>query len=81
MNAPLPIAIRRATSADTTRLVQLFAAAFARDPVFDWLTRKGKRRQHALHRFFAWMLETRALAHNETWITADGFAAAAWIPP
>ena len=81
MNAPLPIAIRRATVADATRVAQVFAAAFARDPVFDWLTREGKGRQHALLRFFAWMLETRALVHNETWITADGFAAAAWIPP
>ena len=81
MNAPLPIAIRRATSADASRVAQLFAAAFARDPVFEWLTRTGKSRQHALQRFFVWMLEARALPHNETWITADGFAAAAWIPP
>ena len=81
MNAPLPVAIRRATAADAPRVAQLFAAAFSRDPVFDWLTRKGKERTHALQRFFSWMLENRALAHNETWITADGFAAAAWIPP
>ena len=81
MNAPLPLPIRRATPADTPRLSQLLAAAFARDPVFDWLTRSGRARQRALHRFFAWILESRALPHNETWITADGFAAAAWIPP
>jgi ribosomal protein S18 acetylase RimI-like enzyme len=81
MNAPVPLPIRRATLADAPRVAQLLAAAFARDPVFDWLTRTGRPRQRALQRFFAWMLESRALPYNETWITADGFAAAAWIPP
>ena len=81
MNAPLQGPMRRATLADAPRVAQLFAASFARDPLFDWLARAGPSRQHALQRFFRWMLESRALPHGETWLTADGLAAAAWIPP
>ena len=81
MNAHLQAPIRRATPADVPRIARLFAAAFARDPVFDWLARAGRGRQPALQRFFGWIVETRTLPHGETWITADGHGAAAWIPP
>ncbi|HEX3485172.1 MAG TPA: GNAT family N-acetyltransferase [Micropepsaceae bacterium] len=73
--------IRRATPADVPALARLFAAAFARDPLFDWLARAGTKRQFALQRFFGWVLERRTLPHGETWMSADGAAAAAWIPP
>jgi ribosomal protein S18 acetylase RimI-like enzyme len=66
---------------DVARIARLFAAAFSRDPVFDWLMRAGDSRQIALQRFFYWVLESRTLPHGETWITGDGLAAAAWIPP
>lgn len=81
MNAPAQTPLRRATPADVPSIARTFAAAFARDPVFDWLARPDGRRQFALRRFFSWMLESRALPHGETWMTADGLAAAAWIPP
>jgi ribosomal protein S18 acetylase RimI-like enzyme len=81
MNASVPAPIRRATAADVPRLARLFAAAFARDPLFDWLARAGHNRPRALQRFFAWVLERRTLPHGETWVSADGSAAAAWIPP
>jgi ribosomal protein S18 acetylase RimI-like enzyme len=81
MNAPVQPTIRRATQADVPRIARLFAAAFAPDPVFDWLVRTGAKRQPALQRFFTWIVERRTLPHGETWITADGLAAAAWIPP
>jgi ribosomal protein S18 acetylase RimI-like enzyme len=81
MNISPQPAIRRATPADVPNLARLFAAAFVRDPLFDWLARSGGRRQLALQRFFAWVLERRTLPHGETWISADGMAAAAWIPP
>jgi ribosomal protein S18 acetylase RimI-like enzyme len=80
MNAPAQ-PMRRATQADVPRLARLFAAAFAHDPLFDWLTRAGKNRHSALQRFFAWVLTRRTVPHGETWISADGSAAAAWIPP
>src|SRR5579871_5392882 len=81
MNAPFESPVRRATQTDIPRIARLFTAAFAADPVFDWLARAGAKRPAALHRFFTWILERRTLPYGETWITADGFAAATWIPP
>src|ERR1051326_2815674 len=81
MNAPFESPTGRAPKADIPRIARLFAAAFAADPVFDWLARTGTKRPAALYRFFTWILERRTLAYGETWITADGLAAATWIPP
>ncbi len=81
MNAAAQLPIRRATQADVPRIARLFTAAFARDPVFDWLARTGSKRYAALERFFAWILEHRTVPHGETWISGDSAAAAAWIPP
>ena len=81
MNIVAQTSIRRATPADVPNLARLFAAAFVRDPLFDWLARAGRQRQTALQSFFARILERRTLPHGETWVTADGLAAAAWIPP
>ena len=72
---------RRATLDDAARIARLFAAAFAQDPVFNWLARPGTARQIALQRFFYWLLRERSIRHGETWMSADGYAAAAWIPP
>jgi ribosomal protein S18 acetylase RimI-like enzyme len=81
MNAAIQPSFRRATLGDVPSLARLFAAAFVRDPLFDWLARAGTKRQRALQSFFARMLERRTLPHGETWVCADGLAAAAWIPP
>jgi ribosomal protein S18 acetylase RimI-like enzyme len=81
MNAIAATPMRRATPGDVPRIARLFAEIFAHDPVFDWLVRNGDARELALQRFFGWILESRAVPHGETWITADGLAAAAWIPP
>src|SRR5262245_13444756 len=85
MNAPLrPHAddtVRRATPDDIPRLARLFTAVFASDPVFAWLTRDGRSRNAALERFFLRVLKSRTLPHGETWVAANGLAAAAWIPP
>lgn len=72
---------RRATLDDAARISRLFAASFARDPIFHWLARGGRRRADALQRFFFWVMRERAIPRGETWITSDGYAAAAWIPP
>jgi ribosomal protein S18 acetylase RimI-like enzyme len=74
------VPIKRATPADAARIAPVFAAAFAEDPVFDWLARGGKKRARALERFFFWIL-SRTIPHGETWLDVDGLAAAAWIPP
>jgi len=85
MNAALrPLiddAVRRATLDDVPRMARLFTAVFASDPVFRWLTRAGRSRHAALERFFLRILKSRTLPHGETWLAANGLAAAAWIPP
>ncbi len=78
LSAAVPI--RRAKPADAPRISPIFAAAFAEDPVFDWLARGGHKRERALERFFLWILN-RTIPHGETWLDLDGLAAAAWIPP
>ncbi len=74
------IATRRATLDDATRISHLLAAAFSRDPIFNWLTRLNGRAA-ALNRFFHWVMRERAIPLGETWMTTDGYAAAAWIAP
>ena len=73
--------LKRATTDDAARIARLFAAAFERDPVFNWLARAGSGRAIALQRFFFWVLRERSLPRGETWMAPDGYAAAAWIPP
>jgi GNAT superfamily N-acetyltransferase len=72
---------RRARAGDAASLARLFAAAFASDPVFDWIARRGPRRAEGLERFFFWLLQTRAIPFGEVWLADDGSAAAAWLPP
>jgi ribosomal protein S18 acetylase RimI-like enzyme len=72
---------RRANDADVPALARLFAAAFAADPVFDWIARRGPKRAQGLERFFFWVLKTRAVPFGEVWLADDGGAAAAWLPP
>ena len=70
---------RRATANDAGTLSRLFAAAFLRDPVFDWIARPGAKRAGALEQFFYWLLQVRAISFGEVWM-CEG-AAAAWLPP
>lgn len=72
---------RRARESDTAALARLFAAAFASDPVFDWIARRGPKRAVGLERFFHWLLHTRAIPFGEVWMVDDGSVAAAWLPP
>jgi ribosomal protein S18 acetylase RimI-like enzyme len=73
--------VRRATLDDVPRLARLFAAVFANDPVFCWLSRAGRSHHTALEQFFLRILKSRTLPLGETWLAANGLAAAAWIPP
>ena len=72
---------RRARAEDAALLARLFAAAFARDPGFDWIARRGPRRAEGLERFFFWLLQVRAIPFGEVWLANDGSVAAAWLPP
>ncbi|HUO92142.1 MAG TPA: N-acetyltransferase [Rhizomicrobium sp.] len=72
---------RRANDADAAPLARLFAAAFASDPVFGWIARRGPKRAAGLERFFFWVLKARAIPFGEVWMADDGSTAAAWLPP
>jgi ribosomal protein S18 acetylase RimI-like enzyme len=72
---------RRAGPQDAGTLARLFAAAFLKDPVFDWFVRPGPSRAAGLERFFYWLLQARAVPFGEVWMADDGAAAAAWLPP
>ncbi|MBN9556234.1 MAG: GNAT family N-acetyltransferase [Alphaproteobacteria bacterium] len=72
---------RRARVEDTGALARLFTAAFANDPVFDWVARPGPKRAGGLERFFFWLLRGRAIPFGEVWMSHDGAACAAWLPP
>lgn len=72
---------RRARADDAAPLARLFAAAFANDPVFDWIAKPGRKRAEGLERFFYWVLHTRAIPFGEVWMSEDVSAAAAWLPP
>jgi ribosomal protein S18 acetylase RimI-like enzyme len=70
---------RRAKDADTAPLARLLAAAFQTDPVFDWISRPGRRRAVVMEEFFFWLLRTRAIPFGEVW--ASEGVTAVWIPP
>nr|TFG51294.1 MAG: N-acetyltransferase [Hyphomicrobiales bacterium] len=79
-NPTKSIATRRATLDDAARIAHLLSAAFARDPVFNWMTRENGRAE-ALNRFFYWVMRQRAIPLGETWISMDGYAAVSWVAP
>ena len=72
---------RRAQARDCAALARLYAAAFASDPVFDWISRPGRKRAEGLERFFSWLLDARAIPYGEVWMSEDGAVATAWLPP
>ncbi|MGN6517548.1 MAG: GNAT family N-acetyltransferase [Rhizomicrobium sp.] len=72
---------RRATLDDARIIARLFAAAFATDPVMDWIARPGPKRPEGLERFFYWLLQVRAIPYGHVWMAQDASAAAAWLPP
>lgn len=78
---PESAVVRRAGVEDVPRIARVFAAAFASDPVFHWLTLGNSARHARLERFFRSSLRSRALAEGETWVALNGLAAATWIPP
>lgn len=72
---------RRAHASDAPQLARLLAAAFARDPVMDWVVRRGARRAASLERFFYWLITVRAIPFGEVWLSETGGTAAVWLPP
>ncbi len=75
----LAAAPRRAAVGDAGTLSRLFAAAFAGDPIFDWVARPDRKRAEAMERYFFWVLLRRAIPFGEVWMSEG--VAAVWLPP
>ena len=73
--------IRKATLADAPRLAQALASAFQDDPVIAWIFPDQHRRRAVLPAFMEFRLRELAFPHDQVWMTADGAAAAVWLPP
>jgi GNAT superfamily N-acetyltransferase len=73
--------VRKATAADTPRLLDALAHAFYDDPVLSWFFPDDGRRLGQIERFFAMALD-RIWSPHDLIYTTDGVAGAAiWLPP
>lgn len=79
--APQASAVRKATPADSSRLVTTLARAYFDDPVFGWYFPEDSRRLHQLREVFALFGQTALFGLGETYTTDDADAVAAWVPP
>jgi GNAT superfamily N-acetyltransferase len=70
---------RRVTEADTEQLVELLSLAFFDDPTWAWAFPDPEAR---MEHYRAWwgLFAHSAIPYGWTWMTADGGAAAMWIP-
>jgi ribosomal protein S18 acetylase RimI-like enzyme len=73
--------VRKATLADVPRLAQALASAFQDDPVIAWVFPDEQRRRAVLAAFMEFRLRKLAFPHDQVWMTAEGTAAAVWLPP
>lgn len=72
---------RRATRADSDRVIDCLSAAFANDPVMSWIGRKDAKRDAGRRAMFTFLVAKLGLAGDELWTSDDHAAAALWVPP
>ena len=72
--------IRPAGAVDAADVAFTLAEAFRDDPVFAWCLPDPARRSEVLPSFFRLVTDT-VVAYQEVAVTADGQAAALWVPP
>jgi ribosomal protein S18 acetylase RimI-like enzyme len=72
---------RRATAADSARVIDCLTAAFADDPVMSWIGRKDAKRDIGRRAMFSFLVGKLGLPGRELWTSDDYAAAALWIPP
>jgi hypothetical protein len=78
---PTGSSVRKATLADAPRLAWALASAFQDDPVIAWIFPDEHRRRAVLAAFMEFRLRKLAFPHDQVWMTAEGTAAAVWLPP
>ena len=72
--------VDKASAAQADQVVQTLAAGFFDDPIFRWWIPDDERRRELLPSVFVPFAEV-LMAHDETYLTADGRGAALWVPP
>lgn len=74
------LAVRRVTEAEADRVIELFTLAFYDDPTWSWAFPEPHRRMDH-HRTLWGLFMHSAVPYGWVSMTADGGAAALWIPP
>lgn len=73
--------VRPATLADIDTVGSILGAAFAADPVLNWLVRDDDRREWAIEAVLKGISQYRYMPHGASLIAQDGSGAAVWSPP
>jgi GNAT superfamily N-acetyltransferase len=71
---------RQVTAAEANQVVELFALAFYEDPTWSWVFSDAATRMDHLRALWGLFMHS-ALPYDWVRMTADGGAAALWIPP
>jgi ribosomal protein S18 acetylase RimI-like enzyme len=71
----------KATRADIPRLNTLLSDAFRDDPCLQWTFRAAPGYQKSLGLYFDFALANQCAQHDAMFMSADGNAAAVWLPP
>lgn len=75
------VQVRKATDADSARLIATMARAFDDDPIANWFAAQDKRRAHRVYEFMRISFEKLTFKHGDVW-TTDGIEGGAfWNPP
>jgi len=72
---------KRATAADSDRVINVLTDAFANDPVMSWIGRRDAKRDQGRRSMFVYLVNKLGLPGNELWTAADYSTAALWVPP
>ena len=72
--------VRRASFADSDRLVLSLVRAFDDDPVINWLLRQDSKRSQAFDLYFRTALCVITMPRGEVFVTDDCVGGALWVP-
>jgi GNAT superfamily N-acetyltransferase len=72
--------LRRVTEAEADQVTEIFTLAFYDDPTWSWAFPDPEKRLDQ-HRAWWSLYVHSAVPHGWVWMTDDGGAAAAWVPP
>lgn len=79
--SPLPVAVRKATKADESRLVAAMARAFDDDPIANWFAVQDKHRARRVYDFMKVAVHRLTMPFGEVYTTDEIQGGACWNPP